>query len=184
MRAQELRNTSPRPEAELADHVAGAPAHPLPEGNGFVGIVPGLGHQAEPNVIRFTFLDAAEWQGSVDAVCHQDALDRPGVHPSCCRSGYRADLRNLLENATADPLDAMSLDGVGHLMAHHRGHAGLVLRMLENAGEQGYLPARQAEGVDDLVVLDQGEFPIVARLVGRGGDPYADGADHRGGLRA
>src|SRR5947209_19815063 len=102
MGAQELRHARAGPEAEFADHVAGARAHPFPEGDGFVGIVAGLGHQAEPDVIRFTFLGAIEWQGSVDAVRHYDALDRPGIRLPCCRSGARAELRDLLDNATAD----------------------------------------------------------------------------------
>ena len=64
-------------------------------------------------------------------------------------------------------------DGMARLMGDHRSQTRLVLGVLQEAGEDAHLAARQAEGVSLLIVDQDGKLPAVIRAVGRGGDAAA-----------
>lgn len=63
------------------------------------------------------------------------------------------------------------------LVAHHHGQAVRVRRDREDAGVDGHLASRQAEGVR-LVRGDEVELPLEAGIFRDGGEPLADLAHH------
>ena len=68
VRRKKFRNGLLRPETNLADHLPWAPAHPLPERDGFARIIAGLCHQSQPNIVRFGLLLSAERQGDAHSI--------------------------------------------------------------------------------------------------------------------
>ena len=95
----------------------------------------------------------------------------------CSRKG--AHLRHLFENTAAHSLDSVTLNRVRHLVAHHGRHARLVLGLLQNAGKERDLAARQAKGINDFIVLNDGEFPFIVRAIGHCRNTLTDSSYHR-----
>jgi hypothetical protein len=91
---QEFRYRLLRPKTELPDHLFWTPAHALPKGHGFTGIVPGLRHQAKSDVVGFRFLFSIERQRYFDSCAppHDAAtharLRAPSPSPARHRLSY------------------------------------------------------------------------------------------------
>ena len=166
MGGKKFRDRLLRPETEFPDHQPRAAAHALPKRHGFTRIIPGLRHQSQSDVVGFRFLFPIEGQRHIDPIGPQQALDRPGIGLPGCRRTQCAQLCNLIQDTPAHPLHSVTLQGMRDLMTHHRRQSGIVLRMFENPGEDGDLPAWKREGIDHLVVLNHRELPLILRLVG------------------
>ena len=64
----------------------------------------------------------------------------------------------------------MAGQGVGHFVGDHRGHAGFVPGILQDAGEDADLAPGQTEGVG-LLAFEDIKLPAVIGALGRVGDP-------------
>src|SRR5918996_4670550 len=106
---KKFRNGRLRPEAEFADHISRASAHPFPKRNRFARIVPGLGHEPESDIIRFGFLSSIERQGDTDAVSAHGPHRNARINAPRRGAGNGAELRDLLQNAATHAFSAVAL---------------------------------------------------------------------------
>lgn len=72
----------------------------------------------------------------------------------------------------------MTLQRMRHFMADHRRQPRFAYRHHEQPGKHRHFPAGQRKGVECLVVVNHGEFPLILRLVRGPGDPLPDLLDH------
>lgn len=154
-----------RAEAQFPDHLFGTSAHAFPERHGFARVVARLRHQSQSDVVRFRFLLAIERQRHIDTIGPQYTLDGASPCLPSRRGADRTQLSDLIDDAPAHSLDSMTLQRMRHFMAYHCGQPCFAFRYLEQSGKLRHFPARQRKGVDRLVVLNHGEFPLILRLV-------------------
>ena len=64
----------------------------------------------------------------------------------------------------------MALQRMCDFVSHHRRQTGIRFGVLQDAREDGDFPTGETEGVDHLVVFDDGELPLIFRLVGHARD--------------
>ena len=143
--------------------------HALPELQGLGRVVPRLGHEDEADVVRLGLLGPAvgeeNAQLGAQAVALHDGRAGGRAHPAQGQPQPQAP--GLGQRGLAQALPGMAGQGVGHFVRDHRGHAGFVLGILQDAGEDADLAPGQAEGVGLLTFEDQ-KLPAVIRALGRG----------------
>ena len=98
------------------------------------------------------------------------AVPASGAHPA--QGHPQPQAPGLGQHGLAQALPGMAGQGVGHFMGDHRGHPGLVLGILQDAGEDADLAPGQTEGVGLLAFEDQ-KLPAVIGALGRVGDTPA-----------
>ena len=96
----------------------------------------------------------------------------PAIPPTAAQGHPQPQAPGLGQRGLAQALPGVAGQGVGHFVGDHRGHAGLVPGVFQDAGEDADLAPGQTEGVGLFAFKDH-KFPAVIGALGRVGDAPA-----------
>ena len=145
--------------------------HPLPDSNGFLGIIAGVCRKQEPDIIGLRFVGPAERQEyahlRTDSQSGHRSLTGGRTEPLGLHGDggpYQTDLR---EDTLAHAFGSVACERMDDFVPNDGRKTRLIVCHREDAGIDGDLPARQGKGVLGTVVFDHGDFPLkVLRRLG------------------
>lgn len=133
----------------------------------FTGIIPGLCHKDDADMIRLRFLSPVEWEGYPHGCCNPiaDIGSLNGLGAFARYGDVEPFLAELQEEILADPLASMAGQRVADLMPEDECQPCLILGIGEDAGINGDFPTGEGECIYGLGIIDHGELPVICWLI-------------------
>ena len=151
----------------------------LPEVDGLAGVVAGLGHVDEADMVGFEFLFPAVGEGDTKGGAEAIGGHDEGANGGILLAGGDGDgaSSDLEHDGLTHTFRAVAGDRVGDFVADHGGESGFIQGDGKDAGMDANLSAGEAKGIG-FIVVENDELPLGAGEVGDGSDSFTDLPDH------